>query len=51
MLLAPSSLFVRLDDDNPEKLRSSCETRVHGEGGIGVEMQPEFSRHGENFWS
>lgn len=49
MLLAPSSFFIRPDDDNLENLRSSCETRVHGEGGIEIEMRPEFSLHAENF--
>ena len=51
MLLNPLSFFARLDCDDPENLRLSCQTRVHGEGEVEVETQPEFNWHGESFWS
>lgn len=51
MLLNPLSFFARLDCDDPENLRLSCQTRVHGDGEIEVETQPEFNWHGESFWS
>ena len=51
MFLNPLSFFARLDSRDPKTLRLSCQTKVHGDGEIEVETQPEFNWHGENFWS